>query len=186
MEIVKSSANRWYVKDYNKVVIDISPSIIETLAYICGLHSVNKSGFITFESESDCKQFRDIIERINNIPKKLKAFLKEEKAYDLFVLNFNKGHGETLTNAFLWSASNEGHEFWSNLNKKYNENKLQNTGIDRSRDNRSEGNRLRSGGDIVEPSARYSGYKARARKSKNAFRSHKVYLSSRCGCVHRG
>ena len=186
MKIVKSSANRWYVKDYDKVVIDISPTVIETLAYNCGPYSVNKSGFITFESESDCRQFGDIVDRINNIPKELKTFLKKESVYELFILNFNKGYGETLTNAFLWDTSNEGHEFWFNLNKKYNENQLQNKDIDRSRDNRSEGNRLRCGGDIVESSTRYSGYEARARKSKNALRSHKVYLSSRCGCVHRG
>ena len=186
MEIVKSSANRWYVKDYDKVVSDIPHTIVNMIANQCGRYSLTKSSYITFDNESDCKLFGDIVDRINNIPKELKTFLKKEKVYELFVLNFPKGSGETLTNAFLWETSNEGHEYWFNLNKKYNENQLQNKDIDRSRDNRSERNRLRCGGDIVESSTRYSGYEARARKSKNALRSHKVYLSSRCGCVHRG
>ena len=92
--------------------------------------------------------------------KKLKSTLEEEK-----------------TNFEGFKKSDAIHEY---------ENQLQNKDIDRPGDNRSERNRIRCRGDIVEPSTRYSGYQARARKRKNAFGSHKVYLSSRCGCVHRG
>ena len=186
MEIVKSSAGRWYVKDYDKVINDIPQLTVNKIADQCGSYRFTVSGYITFGKESDCKKFESIISRIKSIPKELKTFLKKEKAYDLFLLNFHKGCGETLTNAFVWENSNEGHEFWSNLKRKYDENKLQNETIDRSGDNRSERNRLRGGGDIVESSTRYSGYQARARKGKDALRNRKVYISTRRGCVHRG
>lgn len=186
MEIVKSSAGRWYVKDYDKVIKDVSYDTINKIADQCGSYRFTTSGYITFGSESDCKKFEDIISRIKSIPEELKTFLKKEKVYEMFLLNLSKGCGETLTNAFLWEKSNEGLDFWSNLNKKYNENKLQNKTVDRSGDDRSEGNRLCCGGDVIESSAGHSGYQARARKRKNASRGSKVYLSTRCGCVHRG
>ena len=185
MEIVKSSAGRWYVKDYDKVTNDISYETVNKIAGQCGSHRFTVSGYITFGKESDCEKFKNIIVRISNIPKKLKTFLKKEHAYDLFVLNFPKGGGETLLNAFYWGLSNEGNDFWSNLNKKY-ENQLQNKTVDRSGDDRSEGDRLCCRRDVIEPSTGHSGYEARARKRKNAFGSSKVYLSTRRGCVHRG
>lgn len=94
-----------------------------------------------------------------------------------------------LPNAFSWDDTSEGYDYWSNINKRFfniseNENRLQEQEIDRSGDDRSERNRLRGGGDIVESSTRYSGYQASARKRKNALGGHKVYLSSRRGCIH--
>lgn len=185
MEIIESKNGNYYVKDQS-AISDFAIYQRVRLAEKFGKHNITKGGFVTFPNKCDCKQFADCLELIAKIPSDLKEFLKNCGAYFLFCYNLNGGDPSTIATAFVWGSTPEGNKYWSNLNKSYNENQLQNTETDRSRDNRSEGNRLRGGGDIVESSTRYSGYEARARKSKNALRSHKVYLSSRCGCVHRG
>ena len=52
-----------------------------------------------------------------------------------------------LPTAFSWDDTGEGYDYWSNINKRFfniseNENRLQEQEIDRSGDNRSEGNRI--------------------------------------------
>ena len=185
MEIVKSQNDNYYVKDQS-AISDFTYYQKARLAEKYGRSNITQKGFVTFPNKCDCEQFADCLELIARIPSDLKEFLKNWGAYFPFCYNLNGGDPSTISTAFVWGSTSQGNTYWSNLSKKYDENQLQNTGTDRSRDNRSERNRLRSGGDIVESSTRYSGYEARARKSKNAFRSHKVYLSSRCGCVHRG
>lgn len=193
MEIVKSSAGRWYVKDYQAVQAgnNLTDDFVESLARKCGVCIVGKNNFITFQHERDCKKFYNLFYLIDHLPVDLKLYLCQQKAFERFINNCdpNKSYeydSPSILNVFYWGNSNEGHEFWCNLNEKYYENQLQNKTVDRSREDRSEGDRVCCGGDIVESSAGHSGYEARARKRKNAFGSSKVYLSTRCGCVHRG
>lgn len=193
MEIVKSSANRWYVKDYQAIQAgnNLTDDFVESLARKCGDYNVTKRKFITFQHECDCKRFYNLFCLIDHLPVDLKLYLCQQKAFEAFINNCDPNRtfesvNPSILNVFSWKDSNEGQDFWSNLNTKYNENKLQNKTVDRSGDDRSEGNRLCCGGDIIESSAGHSGYQARARKRKNAFGSSKVYISTRRGCVHRG
>lgn len=193
MEIVKSSAGRWYVKDYQAVQAgnNLTDDFVESLARKCGSCNVGKKHFITFQYECDCKRFYNLFYLIDHLPVDLKLYLHQQKAFERLINNCDPDRSyeydnPSISNVFYWGDSNEGHNFWCNLDKKYYENQLQNAGIDRPGDNRSEGNRVCCGGDIVESSAGHSGYEARARKRKNAFGCSKVYISTRRGCVHRG
>lgn len=193
MEIVKSSANRWYVKDYQAIQAgnNLTDDFVESLARKCGDYNVSKRNFITFQHECDCQKFYNLFYLIDHLPVDLKLYLHQQKAFERFINNCdpNKSYeydDPNILNVFYWSNSNEGHKFWSDLNTKYYENRLQEAGADRPGDNRSEGDRVCCGRDIVESSAGHSGYQARARKRKNAFGSSKVYISTRRGCVHRG
>lgn len=192
MEIVKSSAGRWYVKDYQAVQAgnNLTDDFVESLARKCGVCIVGKNHFITFQHEFDCKRFYNLFYLIDHLPVDLKLYLHQQKAFERFINNCDPNRtfesvNPTILNVFSWRESNEGIEFWSNLNRKYYENKLQNKGIDRPGDNRSEGDRVCCGRNESESSAGHSGYEARARKRKNAFGSSKVYISTRRGCVHR-
>lgn len=193
MEIVKSSANRWYVKDYQAIQAgnNLTDDFVESLARKCGDYNVTKRKFITFQHECDCKRFYNLFYLIDHLPVDLKLFLHQQKAFEAFINNCDPNRtfesvNPSILNVFSWKDSNEGQDFWSNLNIKYYENKLQEAGTDRSGDNRSEGDRVCCRGNESESSTRYSGYQARARKRKNASRGSKVYISTRCGCVHRG
>lgn len=183
MEIIESKNGNYYVRDQS-AISDFTYYQRVKLAEKFGKHNITKDGFVTFPNKCDCEQFADRLEIIARIPSDLKEFLKNWGAYFLFCYNLDGGDPSTIATAFVWGSTPEGNKYWYNLSKSYNENQLQNTGTDRSRDNRSERNQLRCGGDIVESSTRYSSYEARARKSKNALRGHKVYLSSRRGCIH--
>ena len=193
MEIVKSSAGRWYVKDYQAIQAgnNLTDDFVESLARKCGVCIVGKKNFITFQYECDCQKFYNLFYLIDHLPVDLKLYLHQQKAFERFINNCDPNRSyeyddPNILNVFYWGNSNEGHEFWCDLNKKYYENKLQNKTADRPGDNRSEGDRVCCGRNESESSAGHSGYQARARKRKNAFGSSKVYLSSRCGCVHQG
>lgn len=193
MEIVKSSAGRWYVKDYQAVQAgnNLTDEYVESLARKCGSCNVGKKHFITFQRECDCERFYHLFYLIDHLPVDLKFYLHQQKVFERLINNCDPDRSYdydnlSILNVFSWASSNEGLKFWSNLNRKYYENKLQNAGIDRPGDNRSEGDRICCGGDESESSAGHSGYEARARKRKNAFGSSKVYVSSRRGCIHRG
>lgn len=193
MEIVKSSAGRWYVKDYQAIQAgnNLTDDFVESLARKCGDYNVTKRKFITFQHECDCKRFYNLFYLIDHLPVDLKLYLHQQKAFEAFINNCDPNRtfesvNPSILNVFSWRESNEGQDFWSNLNRKYYENKLQEAGTDRPGDNRSEGYRVCCRGNIVESSTRYSGYQARARKRKNASRGSKVYISTRRGCVHRG
>lgn len=193
MEIVKSSANRWYVKDYQAIQAgnNLTDDFVESLARKCGDYNVTKRKFITFQNVCDCNRFYNLFYLIDHLPVDLKLYLHQQKAFEAFINNCDPNRtfesvNPSILNVFRWKDSNEGHEFWSNLNRKYYENKLQEAGTDRPGDNRSEGDRVCCRGNKSESSAGHSGYQARARKRKNAFGRSKVYLSTRRGCVHRG
>lgn len=159
----------------------------------------------SFVDEQQFSDFLAVIESINNLPDEFIKEIKRIGCLGNFISNLNKPfvyYGSSnlsfiLQYAFYWSTTPEGFEYWNDISEVLEkleksekdenyENRLQKQEIDRSGSNRSEGNRLRCRGDIFESSTRYSGYQARARKSKNALRSSKVYISTRCGCVHRG
>ena len=156
----------------------------------------------SFVDEQQFNKFLAVIESINNLSDEFIKEIKRIGCLGNFISNLYKpiihydyrSLGSILECAFCWRETVEGFEYWNDvftilekIEKGENyENRLQKQEIDRSGSNRSEGNRLRCGGDIVESSTRYSGYQARARKSKNALRSCKVYISTRRGCVHRG
>lgn len=193
MEIVKSSAGRWYVKDYQAIQAgnNLTDDFVESLARKCGDYNVTKGKFITFQHECDCKRFYNLFCLIDHLPVDLKLYLCQQKAFEAFINNCDPNRtfesvNPSILNVFSWMDSNEGQDFWSNLNRKYYENKLQEAGTDRSGDDRSEGDRLCCRGNELESSAGHSSYQASTRKRKNVFRGHKVYLSTRCGCVHRG
>lgn len=92
--------------------------------------------------------------------------------------------------AFCWDETDEGFDCWKNINERFknlkdDENRLQEQEIDRSGEDRSERDRICCRGDKPQSSAGHSSYQACARKREYASRNHKVYLSSRRGCIHR-
>lgn len=70
-----------------------------------------------------------ITERYNIDWKRFCRFLKENNCYGEFCENFLKGQvkikefkkAPSLVTAFVWDATNEGHEFWETINSKWRE-----------------------------------------------------------------
>lgn len=196
-KIRKSGAGNFYIE--NSFYVDYQ--IPNPITFASKFGRLSAAKIPSFIDEQQFSEFLAVIESINNLSDKFIKEIRQIGCLGNFISNlyhpiYNKDLCPTgaLECAFCWSKTSEGFEYWNDiftilekLEKGENyENQLQNKTIDRSRDDRSERNRLRGGGDIVESSTRYSSYQARARKSKNALGGHKVYISTRRGCVHRG
>lgn len=200
-KITKSSAGNFYIEKPFYVDYQIPNPI--NFASKFGILSTAK--IPSFVKEQQFSEFLAVIESVDHLPD---DFIEAARRYGFLgnfisnlkkpIVDYNYSRLDAILEcAFCWTTTLEGFEYWDGisailrkvekLKKDENyENRLQKQEIDRPRDDRSERNRLRCGGDIVESSTRYSGYQARARKSKNAFGGHKVYISTRRGCVHRG
>lgn len=190
-----SSYDRYYLSDPNNKIRPEDLIGIPNAMNFANLIEVQTCKDIpTFSNLEDFNFYTSCLRGLYNF-KGFKILSSKEKQYYIsnLIPHYKKDRCNipehlTLSGSFIWDNTTQGSDYWEKINKRIieYENQLQNKNIDRSRNDRSEGDRLRCGGDIVESSTRYSGYQARARKSKNALRSHKVYLSSRRGCVHRG
>ena len=196
-KIRKSSAGNFYIE--NPFYTDYQIPNPMTFAYKFG--NLSSAKIPSFVDEQQFSNFLAVIESINNLSDDFINKLKSLNCLGNFISNLHQPFyyedlcpTGILECAFCWSKTPEGFEYWNDiftvlekLEKDENyENRLQKQEIDRSGSNRSEGNRLRCGGDIIESSTGYSGYQARARKGKDALRNRKVYISTRRGCVHRG
>lgn len=195
-KIRKSGAGNFYIE--NQFYIDYS--IPNPINFASKFGRLSAAKIPSFVDEQQFSEFLAVIESINNLSDDFIKEIKRIGCLGNFISNlYHPIYYEdlcltgTLECAFGWSQTPEGFEYWNDvftilekIEKDENyENRLQKQEIDRSRYARSERNRLRSGRDIVESSTRYSGYQASARKRKNALGGHKVYLSSRRGCIHR-
>lgn len=179
MEIVKSQNDNYYVKDQS-AISDFAIYQRVKLAEKFGKHNITKGGFVTFPNKCDCEQFADCLELIAKIPSDLKEFLKNCGAYFSFCYNLNGGGDPSaIATAFVWRSTPEGSKYWSNLSKSYNENQLQNTGVDRSRDNRSEGNRVCCKGNKSGFRLSYTQHRKTIDFQKRKVGDFKVNLSSR-------
>lgn len=178
MEIVKSQNDNYYVKDQS-AISDFTCYQKVKLAEKFGKHNMTKDGFITFPNKCDCEQFADCLELIAKIPSDLKEFLKNQGAYFPFCYNLDGGDPSQIYSAFVWESTPEGNKYWSNLSKKYDENQLQNTGIDRSRDNRSEGDRVCCKGNESGFRLSYTQHRKTIDFQKRKVGDFKVHLSSR-------
>lgn len=196
-KIRKSSAGNFYIEkpfytDYQ---------IPNPMTFASKFGNLSAAKIPSFVDEQQFSNFLAVIESINNLSDDFINKLKSLNCLGNFISNLHQPFyyedlcpTGILECAFCWSKTPEGFEYWNDiftvlekLEKDENyENRLQKQEIDRSGSNRSEGNRLRCGGDIIESSTGYSGYQARARKGKDALRNRKVYISTRRGCVHRG
>lgn len=196
-KIRESSAGNFYIE--KPFYVDYQ--IPNPISFASKFGNLSAAKIPSFVDEQQFSNFLAVIESINNLSDDFIDRLKSLCCLGNFISNLHQPFyyedlcpTGILECAFCWSKTAEGFDYWNDvftilekIEKGENyENRLQKQEIDRSGSNRSERNRLRCGGDIVESSTRYSGYQARARKSKNAFRGHKVYLSIRRGCVHRG
>lgn len=196
-KIRKSDAGNFYIE--KPFYVDYQIPNPMTFASKFGTLSAAKTP--SFVDEQQFSNFLAVIESINNLSDDFIKEIKRIGCLGNFISNlYHPIYYEdlcltgTLECAFGWSQTPEGFDYWNDvftilekIEKGENyENRLQKQEIDRSGSNRSEGNRLRCGGDIIESSTRYSGYQARARKGKDALRNRKVYISTRRGCVHRG
>ena len=193
----KSSSDRYYLSDpHNKIrpeiIVGIPQQYIMEFANLIEVQTCKN--IPTFSNLKDFDFYKSCLRGLCNF-KGFKILSNEEKQNYIFNLityyqidRCNIPENLTLSGSFVWVSTKQGQEYWEEISNKIHEyeNQLQNKDIDRPGDNRSERNRIRCRGDIVEPSTRYSGYQARARKRKNAFGRSKVYLSTRRGCVHQG
>lgn len=199
-KIRKSGAGNFYIE--KPFYVDYQ--IPNPMTFASKFGTLSAAKIPSFVDEQQFSEFLAVIESINNLSDDFIDKLKSLCCLGNFISNlyhpfYYKELCPTgiLECAFGWSQTPEGFEYWNDIftvlekleksekDENY-ENRLQKQEIDRSGSNRSEGNRLRCGGDIVESSTRYSGYQARARKGKDALRNRKVYISTRRGCVHRG
>lgn len=155
----------------------------------------------TFVDVNQFNYFLEVIKSINTLPSEFIKIAREHGFLGIFLCNLTKpitirldGVGifslsDIVLYNIAWSTSSGGEEYWEGihyiLKKLENENQLQNEDIDRSGDNRSEGDRVCCRRDKSESSTGHSSYQACARKRKYASRNHKVYISSRCGSVYR-
>lgn len=195
-KVCKSNNNRYYLKSNNlvrpEIIVGIPQQYIMEFANLIETQTCKEVP--TFSNLKDFDFYKSCLRGLCNF-KGFKILSNEEKQNYIFNLvtyyqrdRCNIPEDLTLSGSFVWVSTKQGQEYWEEISNKIHkyENQLQNKNIDRSGDNRSEGDRVCCRGNEPESSARHSSYEARARKRKNAFGSHKVYLSSRCGCVHRG
>lgn len=192
----KSSSDRYYLSNPNnkirpEVLVGIPKQYIMEFANLIEVQTCKN--IPTFSNREDFHFYTSCLQGLYNF-KGFKILSNEEKQnyiFNLITYHQNEKYiseNLTLSGSFMWETTPQRADYWIKINKKIikYENQLQNKNIDRSRNDRSEGDQLCCRGDESESSARHCSYQARARKRKNAFGSHKVYLSSRCGCVHRG
>ncbi len=202
-KIRQSSAGNFYIEkpfytDYQ---------IPNPISFASKFGTLSAAKIPSFVDEQQFSNFLAVIESINNLSDDFIDRLKSLCCLGNFISNLHQPFyyedlcpTGILECAFCWLKTPEGFEYWNDIftvleklekseksekDENY-ENRLQKQEIDRSGNNRSEGNRLRCGGNESESSTRYSGYQARARKGKDALRNRKVYISTRRGCVHRG
>lgn len=200
-KIRKSGAGNFYIE--KPFYVDYQ--IPNPMTFASKFGTLSAAKIPSFVDEQQFSNFLAVIESINNLSDDFIKEIKRIGCLGNFISNlYHPFYYEelcptaTLECAFGWSQTPEGFEYWNDIfevleklekirkkDEKY-ENRLQKQEIDRSGSNRSEGNRLRCGGNEFESSAGHSSYEARARKGKDALRSCKVYISTRRGCVHRG
>ena len=196
-KITTSSHGNFYIEKPFYVDYDIP----NPMSFASRFGNLSNAKIPTFVEEKQFEYFLEVIRSINDLPSGFIKIAREQGFLGNFLYNLTEpiqtgdilvdpySYSDIVLHNIIWETSLQGHEYWSDiyniLKTLENANKLQNKTVDRSRDDRSERNRLRGGGDIVESSTRYSGYQASARKRKNALGGHKVYLSSRRGCIHR-
>ena len=78
-------------------------------------------------------------EQDNILRKRFFAFLKENNAYDKWIYNlrhkgwwsvspqnlYEDNSNEAISRAFFWGDTKEGHEFWSELNHKWSDYRIE-------------------------------------------------------------
>lgn len=201
---IKNRGYSIFVSQNNNYYIDksfyIDYQIPDPKVFASKFGLLTKAAIPTFVEEDSFNFFLKVIKSINNLNTKFIDALKILNVLGQFISNLTYSIPDSFNDAefcvilrglFVWKDTVEGQDFWEDVHEKLNffekyENQLQNKDIDGSRSNGSERDRVCCGRDESESSAGHSGYEARARMRKNALRSSKVYISSRCGCVHRG
>lgn len=201
---IKNKGYSIFVSQKNNYYIDksfyIDYQISNPKVFASKFGNLTNAAIPTFVEEDSFNSFLRVIKSINNLNTKFIDALKILNVLGQFISNLTYDIPDSFNNAefdvilrglFIWNNTVEGHDFWQDVHEKLNffenhENQLQNKDIDGSRSNGSERDRVCCGRDESESSARHSGYEARARMRKNALGRSKVYISSRCGCVHRG
>lgn len=191
-KIFQSTNNNYYIE--KPFYVDYQ--IPNPMTFASRFGNLSNAKVPTFVDVDQFNHFLEVIESINVLPDKFINILKTHGYLGLFVNNLkdplpaslnNKSFEQILQGSFSWTNTIQGYDFWAKLiTILHNENQLQNEDIDRSGDNRSEGNRICCRRDKSESSTGHSSYQACARKRKYASRNHKVYISSRCGSVYRG
>lgn len=191
-KIFQSTNNNYYIE--KPFYVDYQ--IPNPMTFASRFGNLSNAKIPTFVDVDQFNYFLKVIESINVLPDKFINILKKCGYIGLYINNLkdplpaylnNKSFEQILQGSFSWTNTIEGYYFWAKLiTILHDENQLQNEDIDRSGDNRSEGNRVCCRRDKSESSTGHSSYQACARKRKYASRNHKVYISSRCGSVYRG
>ena len=178
MVIVESQNGNYYVKDQS-AISDFTHYQKAKLAEKYGKYDIKTNGFIIFPNKCDCEQFANCLELITMIPSDLKEFLKNFEAYFPYCYNLNGGDPSCIHSAFVWRSTPEGHKYWSNLNKKYDENRLQESQIDRPREDRSEGNRICCKGNESRYRFSFTRRRKAVKCSKRGTRNYRINIPVR-------
>lgn len=196
-KIFQSTNNNYYIE--KPFYVDYQ--IPNPMKFASRFGNLSNAKVPTFVDVDQFNHFLEIIKSINGLPDKFIKIAREHGFLGNFLCNLttpiiiegwsigNLSLSDIVLYNIVWSTSLEGEEYWKKIHNILitleNENQLQNEDIDRSGDNRSEGNRICCRRDKSESSTGHSSYQACARKRKYASRNHKVYISSRCGSVYR-
>lgn len=177
--ITKSKNGNYYVDP--KIYVDLH--ICDSKKFAGKFGKLSPASIPSFISLDDFSVFIKYLESLNNCPDYFWTIVP----VNLFVINLDvlitasTCEGSYILNySFIWGKTEQGHDFWKNIHDKLidYENQLQGKKTDRSRENRSEGNRLCSRRNKSQSSTGHCCYKARARKGKENFGHCKIVISS--------
>lgn len=176
--ITKSKNGNYYVDP--KIYVDLH--IYDSKKFAGKFGKLSPASIPSFIFWYDFSVFIKYLESLNNCPNYFWTIVP----VDLFVQNLNASilpntsGVDILKRSFIWGKTEQGHDFWKNIHDKLidYENQLQGKKTDRSRENRSEGNRLCSRRNKSQSSTGHCCYKARARKGKENFGHCKIVISS--------
>lgn len=177
--ITKSKNGNYYVDP--KIYVDLH--IYDSKKFAGKSGKLSPASIPSFIFSDDFSDFIKLLESLNNCPDYFWTIVP----VDLFVQNLEvpittsiSVGSYILQYSFTWAKTEQGHEFWENICDKLidYENQLQGKKTDRSRENRSEGNRLCSRRNKSQSSTGHCCYKARARKGKESSGHCKIVISS--------
>lgn len=162
-KIITSSHGNFYIEkpfyvDYN---------IPNPIHFASRFGTLSAAKIPSFVVEKQFEYFLEVIKSINDLPSGFIKIAKEQGFLGNFLSNLtepiqtgdilvdNYSYADIVLHNIIWATSLEGHEYWSDIYNRLiktlkNENRLQEQGADRPREDRSEGDRICCKGDEFE------------------------------------
>ena len=153
-KITVSSHGNFYIEKPFYVDYDIP----NPMTFASRFGNLSNAKIPTFVEEKQFEYFLEVIRSIDKLPSGFIKIAKEQGFLGNFLYNLTEpiqtgdilldeySYADIVLYNIIWATSLEGNEYWSDIHNLLktleNENRLQEQEIDRSGDNRSEGNRI--------------------------------------------